>query len=495
MSLREQITPGELVRIRQDPQRSHPNFVVCRECGKIYQALHRHVPAHHGIRITQYSKKWNNPPLIARSVLDTISQKHAGKPRVYARGKRSLGQNARRRTSLDQTDRKAIQDIAPVDDAILAEYRLRGKSIAEISVSVGLTHGAVLKRLRYLGFPRGRAYLFLHGEPVAKKHLEDLRNDFDVGPKQLIALVGQNPTYEVNKGVRRSTGDWRQGCTGKAPRCYYDCLINHYKYRRPDDILLARFANIVLDVRKRLTEKFCFDYYNGRTRIRAFRQSEVRDLPQLTKALKEPVLELRAWAREQKGGTQAHEILSWLCLRSRWEVGQKTGKGFRRLMFLWPALNQLLNEKGLDWFSKQPNANACYELLATDYEASAYAIKQAATGNVKVSPAESLGQIIRAELAQANHLNRDRAHAPNVAAPSIRQKRGRRREEPMNQRFFDIGTQVEKEIPVRFEQDRHSIVTARRIVSNRTRLQFDVVAQYHKRFRQFCARTGVPIRA
>jgi hypothetical protein len=68
--------------------------------------------------------------------------------------------------------------------------------------------------------------------------------------------------------------------------------------------------------------------------------------------------------------------------------------------------------------------------------------------------------------------------------PLFEKKRGRKLEEEENKTYYKIGLAVEKEIPVHLKQDRHSIVDARRSVAASTHLEFDVVAEYHRRFRQ-----------
>lgn len=80
------------------------------------------------------------------------------------------------------------------------------------------------------------------------------------------------------------------------------------------------------------------------------------------------------------------------------------------------------------------------------------------------------------------------ARAKGITAGTM--KRGRRRDAEQDKRYFRIGAEVEKEIPVTHKQDKHSIITARRLVSGRTRLQFDVVAKYHQQYRR--ATQGLP---
>ena len=75
-------------------------------------------------------------------------------------------------------------------------------------------------------------------------------------------------------------------------------------------------------------------------------------------------------------------------------------------------------------------------------------------------------------------------HRANEGRAKQPSKRGRRQEAEQGKRYFRIGAEVEKEIPSTLKQDKLSIVTARRRVSERTRLQFDVVAKYHQRYRR-----------
>jgi endogenous inhibitor of DNA gyrase (YacG/DUF329 family) len=68
----------------------------------------------------------------------------------------------------------------------------------------------------------------------------------------------------------------------------------------------------------------------------------------------------------------------------------------------------------------------------------------------------------------------------------IQPKRGPGRPaEPEHQKsYFRIGKQVETQIPKRLKGDKNAIVAARRLVSEKTRMPYDLIAQYHKTFRQ-----------
>lgn len=495
------VSPAEWGRYKNDPHREEKKndcFVVCRECAQRHSVLQRHITAKHHIPVERYIQKWGNPPLVALSLRDLFRRTRAGKPHKYARGKKYLGENVRgnERTEGDR-DRHSRREVPPTDDATLAQCRLGGKSIMEIAAEADLTHAAVVRRLKDLGFPSGRAYRFIHGEPVSKKHFDDLRNDFDVEAKEIIGAVGENPAYEGNKRLVRPTGGWRTGSVG-APRDLYGCLLNHLKRRDPEEILLARFANIVLDARKRWTEAFCFDYRGGRRRIRCFRQSEARELPRLIHILRKPLTDLRVCLREQDSSIEPDDILNWICEQSRMEVARSAPQGFRRLMFLWPALGCLVDQKGFAWLVSQQRINmVIYELLARDYDATAHAISQCASGKVAVSPAEVLGRIIRARLAEGR---------------GLKKRAGRSRKAESEKSYLQVAHEVDRAIP-RFQtlmpmrhkarkdllalgcsEDEiesihmpgsHTPTTAARwFVSISKDIPFDTVAQYHKRSRK-----------
>lgn len=59
----------------------------------------------------------------------------------------------------------------------------------------------------------------------------------------------------------------------------------------------------------------------------------------------------------------------------------------------------------------------------------------------------------------------------------------RKRKAETETRPFEIGLKVEGKIPQDRKNDKKAIVVARQLISDETRLQYDVVAQYHKRFR------------
>jgi hypothetical protein len=73
--------------------------------------------------------------------------------------------------------------------------------------------------------------------------------------------------------------------------------------------------------------------------------------------------------------------------------------------------------------------------------------------------------------------------AGNGAEQKPKGKPGRKPEAEENKSYWKIGEKVEKLIPIDLEQDRHTVITARRSVSDTTGLPYDLVAQYHKEYR------------
>jgi len=69
---------------------------------------------------------------------------------------------------------------------------------------------------------------------------------------------------------------------------------------------------------------------------------------------------------------------------------------------------------------------------------------------------------------------------PNRSA----KKRERKKKDPAARRYYEIGKLVEGKIPAHQKQNKRVIVAARQLVADGTRLQYDVVAQYHKDFRR-----------
>src|ERR1035437_1248088 len=80
---------------------------------------------------------------------------------------------------------------------------------------------------------------------------------------------------------------------------------------------------------------------------------------------------------------------------------------------------------------------------------------------------------------QMADLNRQ-VWAEHRAAKQPKRGVGRPQDAEEEKRYFQIGAQVESEIPADHKLDRHSIVAARRLVTDRGALEYDAVAEYHR---------------
>jgi hypothetical protein len=344
---------------------------------------------------------------------------------------------------------------APVDDAAIAESRLEGKRAETIATEVGLTPAAVAWRLKRIGFP-GHTCRFLHGQPVSKNHFLDLCMDFGVSKKTVIKAAG---------------GD-------------YWSVMNHLSKLGPLDVFTVRRANSILAVRKGWTDSCCFESYAGK-RVRNFLASEIRDLPNQRARLLQALGLLRAWLRTQGRNVQPSQILNWICLQSRKEVVNSNGPGdsrhgFRALMFLWPVLKSLALNRFDLLAGRRFLEEVVDQLLGQDYGAAAERIKRAASGDLTPLDSRTLGKLVQTV-------------GPPGKKLLSRKPRGRHREREEDKSYYKIGAQVEKEIPNSLKQTKYAIIAARRRVSGRTRLSFELVAEYHKDFRRTCAKTGTPL--
>jgi len=492
-------SPDELALYQADPLREEhlhqATLVTCRECGRRRPSLQRHIRNLHNVTLQEYLEKWNYPPICAQSVANEARKRkkewgaqHGGN---YFGGKRHELKRSERRRGKPPTPEmqrrwmrlsekyagKALLWARSkehfVDDATIVELRLAGKVYREIGAAVGLKGGGIRKRLEYLGFPSGKPCRFLHGEPLAKKHFADLCNDFGTTMALIARSLGENPDYEVKRKGGTYFGGKIHHQSGKVTRTYYYSLSNCLSRHKPEGVLPLRFADLVLDVRRRWTEACCFESIGGK-RVRNFLASELRDLPRQRTQLLEALSSLRTWLRSRDGSAKPSDILNWICDQSRQEVAtRKTGQGFRALMFLWRALRDVNEKRPSLLAGRRSIDEGADELLAKDYSATPFRIHCAVQNELSSLDPRTLGQIIRAQLANT------RGHTKKLLG-----KRGRHREDVKDRTYYTVGAAVENEIPLGLKQDRHSIVAARRLICERTHLQFDVVAQYHKRYRK-----------
>ena len=447
-SLLARISPDELTRYQADPlleeKLKQADFVACRECGQKLEILNENHSKRHGMTLPAYLEKWNYPLNIAptfrekgRRRMEELAlrgggyfggKRHELKPGEGAAAKRDkpptpamrrhsrrLGATLAGKPRLDRRGKKLVGGTMvqsdPVDDSRIAELRLAGRSTKEIAAEVGLTDSGVYSRLKYLGFPSGEACRFLHGELVAKKHFADLCDDFGATMAVIARSARTNPGYEVARKSATYFAGKAHYVAGQMPRTFYFSLGNYLSRHEADDVLQLRFADLVVDLRKRWTEAYCFESEpRSRNKIRHFLLSEIGDgrsansLSEVRKLLREPLVGLRKWLRTQNGSVQPHEILNWICEQSRHEVAHlnrdsNVERGFRTLMFLWPALEDLNKTKPGLLAGKRLIDEAIDDLLATDYGSTPWRISQAASGKLERLNPRTLGERIAEALA------------------------------------------------------------------------------------------------
>jgi hypothetical protein len=322
------------------------------------------------------------------------------------------------------------------DDATIAKLRFAGKSTKEISSQTNLTKGGVYSRLKALGFPT-KSCDWLHTEPLAKKHFTDLGDDFGVSLETIVRWMGENPVYEAERDDRHFFTTKSQSTKRKVSPSYCPNLGSYLRRHEPENILAWWRAALVLDVRGHLTELCCFHP----KAVRNFLTSEIREIPALAALLRPPLEALREWMRREKQEATPHEILNWICEQSQREVGASNSINkpigpFRRLMFLWPSLSQLIQERpGFLVGLVHPRVidEVVHALLAIDYTAKAgtpvteHRIRQVVQGELKaLDPATlgpSIGRIGRAEL-QAKAAAAERAELQVKAAEVERENIG-----------------------------------------------------------------------
>ena len=229
-----------------------------------------------------------------------------------------------------------------VEDGPFVEAALSGKTKEAIAKQLGVTIGAVFKRLTKLGFPVGAAgrkfkpYRFWHGEPLVKRHFDDLCRDFCVD----IQTVTEAGFAEGL--IRTQPCPWFQK-SGKAKdqkSANYSIVQKKLGRFHANGPLDLRLADATLGLRQSWTEKFCFciEGTSGKP-VRHFVQSEIRDIPTKWQELYEGMESLRTWLRVNCEATDA-EILDWICFQCRGEVVRQSGacRTFRVLMFRWLSL-------------------------------------------------------------------------------------------------------------------------------------------------------------
>jgi ROS/MUCR transcriptional regulator protein len=484
---------------RNDPLREEhigrADLVMCRECGDERKRLQDHIRKLHNMTLGEYLEKWNNPPLFAPDSGKNISRhrkkwasEHGGD---YFSGKRrelkpGEGTGARqnqpptpamKRQWLRMTGkpRPDPSDKFWSDCAAIVELWLAGESARVIAAHFGWkTPTPVTSRLKYLGFPSGHSYRFLHGEVITKKSFRDLCEDFGVSTRIIIEEIGED-----------------------------------FSSLRPTNVLTTKRADLILAVRKRWIDKYCIKTF-GKKRVREFLASELRDLPKLRAALSEPIRALRVWLRAENSNVQPRDVLKWICKQSCEEVATskivgETDHRFRALVFLWPALKNLKERRPGFLEGTRTVHKVVDELLSSEYDAAARRITQTVSGELTPLDPRTLGQTVRAHLSKGDY--------------RPLRKRGAQKKAEAEKEYFYVGEKVEEAIPI-FEKliaakralpkrirnkrnhlkrellnagfaaeqvdtalvSRTPIIAARRYVSNTDpkNRSFDVIAEYHR---------------
>jgi hypothetical protein len=395
----------ELKLYRSDPLKEDKDFVVCRQCGAKLQRLtnNHHVRACSNMTLEEYCEKWNDPPLISERSRDKSRQRaiewatRNGGDHFRGKGHKLLpGERGRRGKPATSAMRRGFRNHSEkrrgkpqslssgkVPDTTIVLLKFEGRSDLDIAGEVDRSGPAVEQRLKDLGLPT-RDCRFFHGEPLAKKHFDDLCSDFGLTEKQVRA-----------KDVIRIVED---PGTGRS-KFFTKYLSKHLSHLGPDGVLRPQFADVVLDLRNRWMEKFRVKSSDGEE-VRDFVASEIRDLPVLSELLRAPISELRNWVRGQNGSVQPLADLQWICDQSRLETaGKIAGRGFRTLLILWPALKDLNDKRPGLLAGGQPIGEVIDELLGLDYGATAGRIHRAASGELRELDPQDLGKRIMSELA------------------------------------------------------------------------------------------------
>ena len=376
---RQYVAPEELEACRQDVRKAKsmagPDFIVCLECGEKKRALSGHLKPEHNLTAKEYKCKPGSegkaPRYNVRTYLSSVNcskrRSRACKRRRHghwlprsrpplakmnaAKKKRGLSLEARMNISDRMKGRQHIYlwkkrpDGSLVTDFQIARLRLQGKEILEICRPFGMTDMSVIGRLRRMGFPRGRACLFEHGEPIIGRHILDLVQDFKKTKKELADRMGRDrsPISHVSSGEAIS---------------------------KPLSVSMAR---------QFLSAKRALRSENGGWaagpkggRPHSLSPSETRDMVARYKKLRDDLWLLRDWLQTRDGKVETPEVWSWLCEQSR-------KRSIRTLLF-WPEFLRWM-EKNYGYFPSLRGDHSPSELafrfLASDYHTSAKTIKRA----------------------------------------------------------------------------------------------------------------------
>ncbi len=375
---RQFVTPEELEACRQDPRKAKtiagPDFIVCLECGEKKRGLSGHLKPKHNLTPEEYKRKPGSegkaPRYNAGTSLSSVNrwqrlsracrrrrQGHWLLPRNRfplaklhaALKKRGLSLETR----LNISDRmkgtqhihqwKKRPDGSLVTDFQIAQLRLQGKEILEISRRFGMADMPVIARLRRMGFPGGHACLFEHGEPIRGRHILDLVRDFKKTKKELADRMGRDPAE-----------------------------ISHVSLAISKPLSVSMARQFLSAKRALRSENGGWAAGSKGGRPHSLSPSETRDMVARYKKLRDDLWFLRDWLQTRDGEVETPEVWSWLCKRSR-------KRSIRTLLF-WPEFLRWM-EKNYGYFPSLRGDHSPSELafrfLASDYHTSAKTVKRA----------------------------------------------------------------------------------------------------------------------
>lgn len=224
-----------------------------------------------------------------------------------------------------------------VTDWRIAKLWLQGTRMRQIAQRTGLGLTTVYFRLRRMGFPKGQAAAYLHGERVTAQHFLSLCTDLGLSKRKLAQLVGLSESWTYKR-------------------------IRAHKAGTPLSLALAKRFTVV---RSMLVEK----YRETSTTPRGGRPSKLlpsdrSGLPRRYKVLLGDLNLLRNWLLGREKRPLYEEMWAWLCEQSR--------LGRLQTLFSWPAF--------FEWVRKDYQVGAFLEgdwvphSLALDFLAESHAV-------------------------------------------------------------------------------------------------------------------------
>jgi DNA-binding CsgD family transcriptional regulator len=419
--------PAQALKIRG------PELVPCCECGLVERKLDGHLRGQHYMATPAYKSKWPGAEVLCRS----LKEEYVDQLKLAWARPRQL-----RRKPAQRLRGKARPGQQTIPETRLAELTLEGNTFAEMAAALGISPNKARAKsllLERLGFPRrGGAlggYLFEHGKPVTGRYIQDLLEDFAIGPTSLGRdLRIRHGKVLLSKWVREFADRPLRANTAR----------RFIKYRH------ERYADLVIPTDPRAAGIEKAGAIRGQRRARYLLGSEVRAIPEHCAVLHPLFSELRDHLRREKITEEG--ILAWICERSRMETAQKPEgpAHYRRLLFWWLALRAWLKMNRGVLLNLHPNA-AVYDFLGFDYGTSRLSIQACREGNLEpIDPA----------------LAREKAGVG-------RKKCGPRgpSKDPHDKTYFEVGREVDEATPgfQRFIEFRRSLPRARR--ENRSRLE------------------------